>query len=103
VNGPEPAAPRVDDPPHDTEPVGSVAQEAFKLFRAVTSSDDGATSTAGHPTDHGCTTSWCPVCQVVEFVRDNPDAVASVTRSATDLARSVRDLVETALTPEEKQ
>ena len=43
------------------------------------------------------------MCQVVGFVRDNPDAIASVTRSATDLARSLRDLVETALTPEEKK
>jgi hypothetical protein len=43
------------------------------------------------------------VCQVVGFVRDNPDAIASVTRSATDLARSLRDLVDIALAPEEKQ
>ena len=86
----------------DAEPVGSVAEEAFKLFRAMASpaasapvGDDGST--------HVCTTAWCPVCQVVGFVRDNPDAIASVTRSATDLARSLRDLVETALTPEEKK
>ena len=113
MSGPDPAAPRVDAPPHDTEPVGSVAQEAFKLLRAVASQDaaaDGHDDTsAGHasgaqpPHDHTCSTSWCPVCQVVGFVRDNPDAIASVTRSATDLARSLRDLVETALTPEEKK
>jgi hypothetical protein len=109
VSGPESAAHRVDDPSHDTEPVGSVAQEAFKLFRAVTSQDAGAASADGHAPhdqsshDHTCATSWCPVCQVASFVRDNPDAIASVTRSATDLARSLRDLVETALTPEEKK
>ncbi|MFC5679044.1 hypothetical protein [Aeromicrobium endophyticum] len=110
MSGPDPAAPRVDDPSHDAEPVGSVAQEAFKLFRAVTSQADAGSQPAGDHTtgdqashDHTCSTSWCPVCQVVGFVRDNPDAIASVTRSATDLARSLRDLVETALTPEEKK
>ena len=105
MSGPDSAAPRVDDPSHDAEPVGSVAQEAFKLFRAVTSHDDARGDAPGdQPShDHTCSTSWCPVCQVVGFVRDNPDAIASVTRSATDLARSLRDLVETALTPEEKK
>lgn len=111
MSRPDPAAPRVDDPSHDAEPVGSVAQEALKLFRAVTSQDAAAGHAAGPdqtsddqiPHDHTCSTSWCPVCQVVGFVRDNPDAIASVTRSATDLARSLRDLVETALTPEEKK
>ena len=101
MSGPDSAAPRVDDPSHDAEPVGSVAQEAFKLFRAVTSHDDAPDDQPSH--DHTCSTTWCPVCQVVGFVHDNPDAIASVTRSATDLARSLRDLVETALTPEEKK
>jgi hypothetical protein len=36
-------------------------------------------------------------------VRDNPDAIASVKRSATDLARSLRDLVDTALKGLKKQ
>jgi hypothetical protein len=104
VSGPDSAAPRFDDPSHDAEPVGSVAQEAFKLFRAVTSHDDApGAPDAQSSQDHTCSTTWCPVCQVVGFVRDNPDAIASVTRSATDLARSLRDLVETALTPEEKK
>jgi len=105
VTGPDSAAPRVDDPSHDAEPVGSVAQEAFKLFRAVTSHDDAPGEAPGsQPShDHTCSTSWCPVCQVVGFVRDNPDAIASVTRSATDLARSLRDLVDVALAPEEKK
>ena len=81
-----------------SEPVGSVAEEAFKLFRAL-----AADKTSSGSAEHVCTATWCPVCQVVGFVRDNPDAIASVTRSATDLARSLRDLVETALTPEEKK
>lgn len=114
MNGPDSAALGVDTPstPHDTEPVGSVAQEAFKLFRAVASPLAGGAGEArtddpnpehAAGSDHVCTTSWCPVCQVVGFVRDNPDAIASVTRSATDLARSLRDLVDAALAPEEKK
>jgi len=96
----------------DPEAVGSVAQEAFKLFRAVTAASadpDGPHHEhgAGHDHladhDHECTTAWCPVCRVVGLVRDNPDAIASVKRSATDLARSLRDLVDVALAPEEKK
>jgi hypothetical protein len=114
VNGPESAAPGVETPstPPDAEPVGSVAQEALKLLRAVASAprDDEAVGTDAGVDDgtrtespHVCSTTWCPVCQVVGFVRDNPDAIASVTRSATDLARSLRNLVDAALAPEEKK
>lgn len=83
----------------EPEPVGSVAEEAFKLFRAMASPSSGDAGTS----DHVCSTSWCPVCQVVGFVRNNPDAIASVTASAADLARSLRDLVDTALAPQEEQ
>ncbi|KAA1378656.1 hypothetical protein [Aeromicrobium fastidiosum] len=116
MSGPDSAAPDVDTPstPHESEPVGSVAQEAFKLLRAVTAQGVGASTGDDRPShdqaaqdhaahDHVCSTTWCPVCQVVGFVRDNPDAIASVKRSATDLARSLRDLVDTALAPEEKK
>ena len=122
MSGPDSAAPDVDDTPstpHESEPVGSVAQEAFKLLRAVTAQGVGASTGTDRasrdqpahdqtardqaPHDHVCPTTWCPVCQIVGFVRDNPDAIASVKRSATDLARSLRDLVDTALAPEEKK
>ncbi len=84
-----------------TEPdpaVGSVAEEAFKLFRAM-----AAAPATDASADHVCSTAWCPVCQVVGFVRDNPEAISSVTQSAVALARSLRDLVDTALAPQEKQ
>ena len=82
-----------------SDPVGSVAEEAFKLFRAMASqphadTDDGAT--------HVCTTAWCPVCQVAGFVRDNPEALAKVSESAAQLTRSLRELIDTALTPREQ-
>jgi hypothetical protein len=84
-------------PTPDGEPVGSIAEEAFKLFRAMAPPPTDTTS------EHVCGTSWCPVCQVVGFVREHPEAVASVTASATVLARSLRDLVDTALAPQEKK
>lgn len=85
-----------------SDEVGSVAQEAFKLFRAVSGSSSGAAATDGAAADHHvCSTSWCPVCQVVGFVRDNPEALDAVTHSATAFVRSLRDLVDVALAPQE--
>jgi hypothetical protein len=52
---------------------------------------------------HVCTATWCPVCQLVGFVHNNPDAVAQVSQSAATLARSLRDLFDAALTPEEEK
>ena len=82
------------------EPVGSITEEAFKLFRAMNSvghtsvGDLRATSRR-----RMCArTSWCPVCQVVGFVHDNPEALAQVSQSAATLARSLRDLFDAALT-----
>jgi hypothetical protein len=79
-----------------SEPVGSVAEEAFKLFRAM------ATPQQASGEHHVCTTTWCPVCQVAGFVRDNPEALAKVSDSAAQLARSLRELIDTALTPRDK-
>lgn len=75
-----------------SEPVGSVSEEAFKLFRALSSSS--AEPKSDEP--HVCTATWCPVCQVVGLVRDNPDAIAQVSASAAAFAKSLRDLVDSA-------
>ena len=82
-----------------SDPVGSVAEEAFKLFRAMASQPHAETDDSG---SHVCTTSWCPVCQVAGFVRDNPEALAKVSDSAAQLTRSLRELIDTALTPREE-
>ncbi|WP_456698079.1 hypothetical protein [Aeromicrobium sp. P5_D10] len=85
---------------HDnSEEVGTIAEEAFRLFRAVTSGGDSGE----HASEHVCPTSWCPVCQVVGFVQHNPEALAAVTQSAVAFAKSVRDLVDVALAPQEEQ
>ncbi|KAA1399761.1 hypothetical protein [Aeromicrobium ginsengisoli] len=83
-----------------SEPVGSVAEEAFKLFRAMASQPHAATD--GDAATHVCTNAWCPVCQVAGFVRDNPEALAKVAESAAQLTRSLRELIDTALTPRDE-
>jgi hypothetical protein len=79
--------------------VGSVAEEAFKLFRAMASQPQASPDETA---THVCTNSWCPVCQVAGFVRDNPEALAKVSESAAQLTRSLRELIDTALTPREE-
>ncbi|MDR6119161.1 hypothetical protein QE370_002345 [Aeromicrobium sp. SORGH_AS981] len=89
--------------------VGSLGQETLKLFRALavdTESVAGAVrdapdrddpeTGAGGGSQHVCTTSWCPVCQVVGFVKDNPEVVEEVALAALHLARTVRDAFEAA-------
>lgn len=71
----------------ESEPVGGLADEAAKLLRAVADSF----------ADHTCTTDWCPVCRVVGYVRENPEVVDDVTRIGVELARTVRDAIETVL------
>ncbi|MRJ77820.1 hypothetical protein GEV29_14850 [Aeromicrobium sp. SMF47] len=97
------SGPAADLGPDRDEPVGTIAEEAFKLFRAVTGGSEESASGAGGSDGHTCSTTWCPICQVADVLRDHPEAVASVTQSAAALARSLRDLVDTALAPQEKQ
>ena len=82
-----------------SDPVGSVAEEAFKLFRAMAAPQQPQ---GGDHGPHVCTTTWCPVCQVAGFVRDNPEALAKVSESAAQLTRSLRELIDTAMTPREE-
>ena len=84
----------------DSEPVGSMAEEALKLFRAVSAGGNAEGAEGG---EHVCSTGWCPVCQVVGFVRQNPEAVTAVTQSAAALVQSLRGLVDAALAPQEDQ
>ena len=78
---------------HDA--VGSVAEEAMKLIYAL------STGAGGEQTDHVCTNTWCPLCQLVNYVRDHPEALEKVTASAADLARTVLQLIEQVKPPTE--
>lgn len=73
----------------DSEPIGSMAEEAYKLLRSVTGDNSGETA-------HVCTATWCPVCQVVGYFRDNPEVLAQVSASAAAAIRTLRDAVVTS-------
>lgn len=81
--------------------VGSLGQETLKLLRALASEatgphDDETAEQAG-PGGHVCSTGWCPVCQVVGYVKANPEVVEEVGAAAAHLARTVRDAFDAAL------
>ncbi len=81
----------------EAEEVGSVGEEAWKLLRALTASDQESTASDAEGA-HACPTGWCPICQVVGLVREHPEALARVGASAAALLQSLRDL---ATTPED--
>jgi hypothetical protein len=110
-----------------SEAVGSVGEEAVRLLRALatqsvaghgaptfddlpsedTASEDTASEktaseeTGGSDDSHACPTGWCPICQVVQFVRENPDAIAGVAASASSMLTSLRDLIDVATSPKD--
>jgi hypothetical protein len=86
------------------EPIGSVAEEAAKLFAVL----QQATDTGGTP---GTTTSdvpdhehklgpdcvWCPVCQLINKVRNtSPETIEQLSTAAAHVLGSVRSLLEAA-------
>ncbi len=75
----------------DSDPVGTVAEEAMKFIFALTTSAGAGDS---QPSDHTCNNGWCPLCQAANYIRDNPEAVERVTHAAATLTRSLRDLLE---------
>ena len=79
--------------------VGSVAEEAMKLIFALSTNGSGGGEKDDKNSEHTCTNAWCPLCQMVNYVRDHPEAVERVTQSAADLARSVLHLIEQANPP----
>jgi hypothetical protein len=80
----------------DPESVGSLGEEAVRLLRAFAeSSSSGRPDADGEQPGaaHVCTTAWCPVCQVVGFVKEHPEVVEQVADSAIQMVRSVRDVL----------
>jgi len=86
--------------------IGSIGQEALRLLRALGSAGEAAAeeskpSAAADADPHACPNGWCPVCGVVAFVRDNPEAIQQVTDSAASLARALRELYDAAVNPKD--
>ena len=84
------------------EPVGSVAEEAAKLF-AVLQHDPAASSYQGayqgafdgHKAGPEC--QWCPLCQLMRVVRQSgPETVEHLAASAAGVLSSVRTLLDAA-------
>lgn len=98
------------------EPVGSLAEEAIKLFAALTASQQPESAaqsaqaqdcaqyetTVHETTGQRCPHPWCPVCQLTEYVQDNPELIEHVTESAASLFASVRYLLDHISAKEEE-
>jgi hypothetical protein len=93
----------------DPQPVGSVAEEAAKLFGALSGwardHGDGASAMAdslvGELHDHIATgspeCSWCPVCRTVAAIRHtSPEVRAHLTSAASSLMLAVSGMMATS-------
>ncbi|MGW7685743.1 hypothetical protein ACWGID_33680 [Kribbella sp. NPDC054772] len=99
------------------EPIGSVAEEAAKLFAVLqhaaatqpppaqdaaddTAEDvaaDAADETAGEKHKLGPDCVWCPVCQLIHRVRNtSPETIEQLSTAAAHVLGSVRSLLEAA-------
>jgi hypothetical protein len=96
------------------EPVGSVAEEAAKLFAVLQQAAHQHEPRAEEPPaaeeqdkaeehDHGTARSggpeclWCPVCQLIAKVRNtSPETIEQLSTAAAGVLGSVRSLLEAA-------
>jgi len=95
------------------EPVGSVAEEAAKLFAVLQQAarqqnpapDEPAVPEAGVHDEHehgtarsgGPECQWCPVCHLIAKVRNaSPETIEQLSTAAAGLLGSVRSLLEAA-------
>ena len=94
------------------EPVGSVAEEAAKLFAVLQHATDTASTAKPekaaaedtqvaaedkHEHKLGPDCVWCPVCQLIHKVRTtSPETIEQLSAAAAHLLGSVRSLLEAA-------
>ena len=87
------------------ESIGSVAEEAAKLFAVLqNAADSGGTAHAEHePADQehehkaGPECQWCPVCQLINKVRNtSPETIEQLSTAAAHVLGSVRSVLEAA-------
>lgn len=85
------------------EQVGSVAEEAAKLFATINNGghdEDGEHRNdeghEGHPSS-GPECQWCPVCQLISLARHaRPETVEQLASAATGVLGSLRGLIDAA-------
>jgi hypothetical protein len=84
------------------EPLGSVGEEAAKLFDAL---QDWARESAGgkehpHTREQGADCAWCPVCRGAALVRQtSPEVRAHLTVAASSLLQAAAGLLAAAQPP----
>jgi hypothetical protein len=89
------------------EPIGSVAEEAAKLFAVLQNAAADTTGTTTPPTTSGAPEEhehklgpdcvWCPVCQLINKVRTtSPETIEQLSTAAAHVLGSVRSLLEAA-------
>jgi hypothetical protein len=88
------------------EPVGSLAEEAARLFAVLQSAADTHTQPGppsaeepAEPHEHksGPDCVWCPVCQLINKVRNtSPETIEQLSTAAAHVLGSVRTLLESA-------
>ena len=91
------------------EPIGSVAEEAAKLFAVLqqaAAGPGGTTRAEPAPADDeqethehhaGPECQWCPVCQLIRKVRNtSPETIEQLSSAAAHVLGSVRSLLEAA-------
>ncbi|WP_229053567.1 hypothetical protein [Aeromicrobium sp. Leaf350] len=88
--------------PDSEEPVGSLAEEAARLFAAVVTGGEPA-SDAASASSHACPHGWCPFCQAADYLQEHPEVVAQVLVAGAELLKVVRDAVEKATGSREEQ
>jgi hypothetical protein len=81
--------------------VGSVAEEAAKLFavlqNAAHDAPPAAEDTAEHDHKLGPDCVWCPVCQLIHRVRNtSPETIEQLSTAAAHVLGSLRSLLEAA-------
>ena len=85
--------------PH--EPIGSAAEEAAKLFGALS---DWAHDVAGGVDQHLATgapeCTYCPICRTVHFVREaSPEIRAHLATAAASLLQAAAGILNAVATP----
>jgi hypothetical protein len=86
------------------EPVGSVAEEAAKLFALLQNAahdappaDEAEHDTGEHEHKLGPDCVWCPVCQLIHRVRNtSPETIEQLSTAAAHVLGSLRSLLEAA-------
>lgn len=87
----EPADVEAEEQVKDDEAVGSLADEAAKLFGAVSQS-------LGDHLEAESECEWCPVCRTVRAVRDlSPEVKAHLVVAGSALAQAAAGLLATAV------